>query len=199
MNICIFGDSVTWGAWLPERVAWVDLLRTDLEQRYGRRYSVYNLGIDGDTSRDLLSRFDSEARARRPGLIIIAIGVNDSYYISSPDQPLVSLTEFEANVSSLISQAKALNSQVMLVGLVKGDDSITVPFPGSTTGKCYTKAQVRLYDQRLQQLAKEQQLPFVQVYEQLTDADFVDGLHPNAAGQRKIYEQVRQSLESVLC
>jgi len=32
MNICIFGDSIAWGAWLPFRVSWANLLRNYLEK-----------------------------------------------------------------------------------------------------------------------------------------------------------------------
>lgn len=198
MNICIFGDSVTWGAWLPERVAWVDLLRNSLEKEFAQQYSVYNLGIDGNTSRDLLNRFDVEAKARKPAIIIIAIGVNDSCYLKSVEQPLVEIEEFEKNLKALLVKAQSYTSQVILVGLVKGDDSVTIPFPGSTTGKCYEKSRVQAYDRVVSQLAKQKNLHFVQLSDKLNDQDFIDGLHPNASGHEKIFQSVRQSIKPYL-
>ncbi len=79
-TICIFGDSIIWGAGLPCRVAWVNLLRNYVEIKYGGVVELYDLGIDRDTTEDLLKRFDAENRARRPQVIIFAVGTNDSSY-----------------------------------------------------------------------------------------------------------------------
>ena len=198
MNICIFGDSLTWGAWLKERVAWADLLRNSLEKEFVQKYSVYNLGIDGNTSRDLLNRFDVEANARKPAIIIIAIGVNDSCYLKSVEQPLVEIEQFEKNLNALLVKAQNYTSQVILVGLVKGDDTLTIPFPGSTTGKCYEKSRVQAYDWVVSQLAKQKNLCFVQLSDKLDDQDFIDGLHLNASGHKKIFQAVRQSINPYL-
>jgi lysophospholipase L1-like esterase len=55
-TICVFGDSITWGAYDPERGGWVNRLRNDLEKK---EIESYNLGISGDTTADLLKRFNS--------------------------------------------------------------------------------------------------------------------------------------------
>ena len=97
MNICIFGDSITWGAFLPFRGAWANLLRNYMES-LNKMIAVYDLGVDVDTSNELVKRFNSEARARRPSVTIFAIGVNDSAYRGSRDKPLVPLNQFEENL-----------------------------------------------------------------------------------------------------
>jgi len=38
--------------------------------------SVYNYGFSGNTSKDLLLRFEVETIARKPDVIIFAIGIN---------------------------------------------------------------------------------------------------------------------------
>ena len=68
-RICVFGASVTKGAWDTEMGGWVNRLRLDLEDFKKRKYSVYNLGISGDTTESLLERIDSECKARNSEII----------------------------------------------------------------------------------------------------------------------------------
>ena len=88
-NICVFGDSVTWGAW-DNKGGWVSRLRAFIESG-NRDYFVYNLGVSGDTTKELLGRFDIEAKARSPNIIIFQIGDNDSIFVKSGDKNLVEL------------------------------------------------------------------------------------------------------------
>jgi len=193
VNICIFGDSITWGAFLPFRAGWANLLRNYLESQ-DRRIALYDLGIDGNTSTDLLHRFDTEAAARCPDILIIAIGTNDSGYRQTIDRPLTPLDEFERNIQVLLERAKQLSGKILFVGLVKGDDTLTSPLPRSSTGKFYTKVNLKVYNDKLQKICQEQSVAFVDINGMLADEDFDDGLHPNLGGHQKIFEAVRRSL-----
>src|SRR3989344_2470215 len=193
MNICIFGDSITWGAFLPFRGAWDNLLRNYLES-LNKMIAVYDLGIDADTSYDLVKRFNAEAHARKPSVIIFAIGVNDSAYRGSEDKPLVQLNQFEENLEELIKQAKKYTSTIFFVGPAKGDDSKTKPLVRSTTGKCYSRKNVRIYNDAIKLTCKRNSMSFIEIFELLKNEDFDDGLHPNLGGHQKIFEAVRSAL-----
>ena len=73
-NICIFGDSITWGPRLTFRVAWANLLRNHLEKSATELFRVYDLGVDMDTTRNVLARIEIESTARKPAIIIFNIG-----------------------------------------------------------------------------------------------------------------------------
>ncbi len=191
MNICIFGDSLTWGAFLPFRAGWANLLRNYLESKNDRT-ALYDLGIDGNTTRDVLARFDAEAKARTPQIIMFAVGTNDSLYRKTEDNHEVPLEEFKNNVQQLLDKALALTPKIFFVGLVKGDDSITTPLSRSTTDKCYTKKWIKVYSDAVKGICKERGVEFVEVYDLLKDEDFDDGLHPNIGGHVKIFEAVRR-------
>ena len=85
-QILIYGDSITYGAWDTEQGGWVARLRKFLDNKADEDekyyYLVYNLGISGNNSTDILSRFEFEAkqRVREEGetIIIFALGTNDS-------------------------------------------------------------------------------------------------------------------------
>ena len=60
-TICIFGDSIAWGASDLEFGGWVARLRNYLEtEKYDS--SIYNCSISGDSTQDLLKRFSNETK-----------------------------------------------------------------------------------------------------------------------------------------
>lgn len=198
MNICIFGDSITWGPRLPFRVAWANLLRNHLEKNTDNLYSVYDLGIDGDTTSRVINRFDVEAQSRAPQVIIFNVGTNDSLFRASEDNPETSLIDFELNMQVLIDKARIFTDKIMIVGLVKGSDVLTTPLIQSTTKKSYTKVRIKTYDAKLKDIAQKNKLIFVNINDKLQDNDFDDGLHPNINGHLKIFDTVSKELDAIL-
>lgn len=191
-NVIIFGDSVTWGRGLPARVGWANLLRNDLETRSIGKWSLYDLGIDGDTSKNVLDRFDIESAARNPALILFAVGVNDSAYRRSKDQPIIDTDTYNRNMRTLFHKAVALvgKNNVYAIAPIKGSDEFTMPLPDSTTGKCYKKERVTEYANLLNRICQEEEAGYVRLSTVITDVDFYDGLHPNIEGHRKIYNEI---------
>lgn len=197
-NICIFGDSITWGPRLPFRVAWANLLRNHLEKSTSELFRVYDLGIDMDTTKDLIKRIDIEAIARKPAIIIFNIGANDSLYRTMPENAETTLIEFEKNIELLIDKARQYSERIIVVGLVKGSDKWTTPLIQSTTGKSYTKERTRVYDRKLKEVADKMGVIFADVNDKLNDEDFDDGLHPNANGHIKMFSVIGKVLDPIL-
>ena len=77
-NIIIFGDSITYGACDYEMGGWVNRLRIYFDNNAESKISVFNLGISGEISEEVLTRFDSEFNARydkdKKNVVIFAIG-----------------------------------------------------------------------------------------------------------------------------
>ncbi|MFH1611889.1 MAG: GDSL-type esterase/lipase family protein, partial [bacterium] len=113
-TICIFGDSITWGAYDPENGGWANLLRNDLESK---DIHVYNCGVSGDNTDDLLKRFKVESEAREPDAVMFAIGINDSQYTGERQNSRVPKEKFISNLEKLISQTKETTDKIIFVGL----------------------------------------------------------------------------------
>jgi len=160
--------------------------------------SLYDLGIDKNTTTNLLERLEGEASARKPGLIIFNIGVNDSLFRETENNPETTLDDFEVNMQTLIEKARKFTEQIVILGLVKGSDLLTTPLIQSTTGKSYTKERTKIYDAKLTDIARKNGLTFVDINALLTDVDFDDGLHPNINGHIKIFEKVSRELDKIL-
>ena len=194
MNIIIFGDSITWGAYDPEQGGWATRLRNYFEEKNDT--DVYNLGISGDTTVDLLNRIEVEAKSREPNLIIFAIGINDAQFIHSTNGLHVSLDEFQKNLVKLLSIAKKFTDKVVFVGLTKVDESKTTPIPWNTD-KSYINENIKRLDSLIEKFCEHNKLKFIPMESVVENDDLIDGLHPNTKGHVKIFNRMKSELESM--
>lgn len=199
MSICVFGDSIAWGAYDPENGGWVTLLRNYVEREWERfnNISIYNLGINGDTSSGVLARLPSEISTHGAyGIhgIIYAIGINDSATRQETGDNWVPYDLFVQNIRSLHTQALKHTNKIVFVGLTQVVDSLLSPYPDDPD-KTYAQRSVDKYNQAISQYCLSQNLPFVL----LSNIDLSpDGLHPSTEGHQKIYEVVRPVVEKML-
>ncbi len=114
MNICIFGDSITWGAYDPDGGGWATRIRNYFEAQ-NQDVDVYNLGISGDSTADLINRIEREAKPREPDLIVFAIGINDAQFIHSTGNPRISAAKFQDNLEKILSIAKKFTSNLVVI------------------------------------------------------------------------------------
>lgn len=194
-TICIFGDSITWGAVDPENGGWVAQLRRHFETGNYYDVTVYNQGVCGDSSEDLLIRFNVECIAREPQIIIFAIGTNDSHYTLSKDNPYVSLEKFQKNLVTLVNQAKKISEKIVFVGLTKIDESKMMPTPWETE-KFYDNDNITRYNSVIEKVCAELGLPFVDLLNLLETNDLDDGLHPNSNGHKKMFLRIKEFLQT---
>jgi lysophospholipase L1-like esterase len=188
MQIGIWGDSITYGACDSEALGWVGRLRKSLST--SDEAAVYNFGICGDTTEDLLKRFSIEAAAIEPEIVIFAIGINDSKFPQDKTISLISLDEFKQNMKKLIQQARAHTTEVYLVGATKVDDE-----SARLSGTRFLNDVIQPYNVALREIAEIEKLTFINVFETLDSVtDLADGLHPNAQGYEKMYREITSSL-----
>ena len=192
--INIFGDSIVRGACDSEMGGWANRLQIYLSSKIDDYFEVYNLGIGGDNSEELLTRFSNENASRNPNTILIAIGINDSQYINSKDNPRVPLQKFEQNLMELIKQAKKFTEEIIFVGLTKVDETRLMPVPWDET-KYYDESNGALYNAKIKEICEKNKLLFIPMLDLLSDEDLGDGLHPNSNGHEKIFLRVKDFLE----
>ncbi len=186
MNIVAWGDSITYGEGDSEGLGWIGRIRNELFNDGNHR--VYNRGICGDTTVDVLDRFDVEAKSLEPESILLALGMNDCKFPNGGSENKVSLKDFKHNMMELISKARLHTQKIVIVGIsdVKSEDI------GSTS--LFTKEAIAIFDRVLQEIAVHENLLYVPMRDVLNiDTDLSDGLHPNTQGYEKMYQTIRRS------
>ena len=190
MSICVFGDSTAWGAWDEEKGGWVNRLRLSLESK-NYEPQVYNLAIDGDTSEGVRERFEAEAALREAGIVIIAIGANDSGTDDSGNF-FISAAQFEDNLRALANTANKLGYVMVFLDFENIDESKTNPV--SWANVYYSEEDLDKYSAIMKTVAEESNIYFCSIRGLLTNEDLADGLHPNESGHAKIAETVEKYL-----
>lgn len=205
MNILIFGDSITQGFHDTKMGGWVNRLAIHLMDKevegdqYGD-YSVFNLGIFGDNSADLIKRLPTELATRMDkdgGLVIIAIGTNDSYFSVETRESKISLDEFEKNLRSCVDLAKEKSAKVCLVSPIPVIDKMLQPIPWKTT-HCYSNERLDEYKEIVKKVATKTGCLLIEtqdVFNPNPEDYLPDGVHPNAEGHRLVFERVLKELE----
>lgn len=179
-TILVLGDSLSSGYGIAADESWVALLAKRLEEKaYG--YRVVNASIPGDTSSGGLARLPDLFERHTPKILVIELGGNDGLL----GQPVARLRE---NLTKMIRLAEAGGAKVVLAG-------IEIP---PNYGSAYTKALAKIYPE-LARRFHAALVPFllqgVALHPQLMQADHI---HPNAAGQKIVFENVWNVLSKLL-
>ena len=179
-SIVVLGDSLSSGYGLTAEQSWVAMLADRLKtQGYGAE--VVNASIAGDTSAGGLSRLPQLLERHAPMLVVIELGGNDGLR----GLPIDTLRD---NLASMIEMCRAHGAHVLLVG-------IRIP---PNYGQTYTQALADVYPE----LAKRFDVPLIDfllarvaLHPELMQAD---GIHPNAAGQKILFENVWHAISALL-
>lgn len=191
VSICVFGDSIGEGYYDSEKGGWVSQLSRFLKIPNNNLH-LYNCSISGESTREVLIRFDTEIKAREPKKIIFALGTNDSWHFDGDkNKPNVSLNEFKENLKALISRSKKINAKIIFIGAPKVDESKVMPIPWRKE-IFYDNENIREYNKTLEQICKKYNLKFIETYNLLDNEDFSDGLHPNTKGHTKLFEEIKK-------
>lgn len=194
MAICIFGDSITWGASDSEKGGWAERLKVYFGEKYD--IDIYNLGVSGNTTEDLLARARNELGVREPNIVVFAIGINDAQFIHSINSNRISEDDFRNNIEKLYRIARKFTSKIIFIGLTPVDESKTKPIPWDTD-KTYTNERIKKFDRIIEDFCSENNLKFVPINDSLKNDDLIDGLHPNTQGHIKMFERIKPEIEFI--
>ena len=205
MTILFFGDSITWGAWDTDG-GWVARIKKFVDEKiissnFEYYNDLYNVGISGDNTDDLLNRFDSETKSRieqnEETSFVFAIGVNDSQYVEGEGNR-IAIDKFNDNLKELILKARKYGSKIAFVGLFPTDDSKLNPTPWGDN-KSYKLEYVENYNEVIKNICHLENVDFIDIYSQFINKDYksllIDGLHPNSGGHKQISETILRYLE----
>lgn len=200
LKIIAFGDSLVYGFGDVESGGWVERLRRWWMSPESAGHVVYNLGVRGDRTPQVVQRLEGEfcrrgeLRNRVPDLLILSVGLNDSACVARPNgRNYTDFGKFQAALSYLLDQSQEL-CPVLYVGMVPVDES-KMPFLDCLY---YSHEQQYRYKEATRQACEHHQIPYLDLFDLWTKHSLSwqqerlgpDGLHPNVLGYQTIFQQI---------
>ena len=179
-KILVFGDSLSAGYGIDPRVGWVALLANKLASQ-GYEYQVVNASVSGETTAGGRARLNHVLQLHHPAVLILELGANDGLRG-------LPVSQMRDNLQTMIEAASQAGAGVLLVGM-------QIP---PNYGVEYAAS----FRDTFEQLSRQQKLRFAPFLLEGVALDAalvqVDGLHPTAAAQPRLLENVWQALQPLL-
>lgn len=176
VRICFFGDSLVNGTLDETYLGWPARLCAALPLQV----THYNLGIRGNTSVDILERWETEANRRwKPGpekRLVFSFGTNDC--VLEAGRPRVAVSESVAAAEKILARA----SEVCPV-LFTGPPAVELDDGPASLGR------LAELSQRYAELSRRVHVPYLDLFTATKDSEGWshaaargDGVHPDASG-----------------
>ncbi len=189
IRICFVGDSLVNGTGDETALGWAGRLCA-LANQHGAGITYYNLGIRGNTSRDILERLTltSEVTMRlmnaKEGRVVISCGVNDT--LLEQGSPRIPEKESVSNMQSIIELLEPLYPLLVIGPLPVDDDS--------------QNRRIEQINEKFKDKAEAFNVPFIDVYSTLSKLSVYrealklsDGAHPSSRGYEMIAKVILES------
>lgn len=179
--VLVVGDSLSAAHNIPAASGWVTLLQQRVKQQITPPPAIINASISGETTAGALTRLPGLLEKHRPSVVVIELGGNDALRGLTPAQ-------LRGNLEKMIVASQKAGAKVLLLG-------IDVP---PNYGPAYRQRLRQTYAE----LARQYDVPLlpfllegVALKPNLMQAD---GLHPTAAAQPQVLENVWPLLKPLL-
>jgi lysophospholipase L1-like esterase len=187
-RVACVGDSITFGSGIEDRDK--NSYPAVLEQLLGNGYDVRNFGVSGAT---LQKRGDKpywtqdalkDVAEFNPHIVVIKLGTNDSKPQNWHDAKV-----FEVDLRAMVTHFQQYPEKPQIF--------LCTPVPVHKDNFGIREEIVR--DEivpTVNEVAKRMEVPVIDLYSALKDdrANFPDGVHPNAAGAKKIAQTVASAI-----
>ena len=188
------GEILFTGSSLMEQFPINELLMSN-----GMNQVIYNRGIGGFTTTDMLQHMEEMVFGTEPSRIFINIGTND---IGSPDYQLDTLMERYEEIISRI-QERLPEAEIIMMAYYPVNETDKVPEGewGRTVFVTRTNENIALANEAVERLAAKKGCRFINVNEGLTDErgklkkEFtIEGIHMYANGYQVVLDNLKKYL-----
>lgn len=206
-NYIIIGDSITYGIGDFESGGWAAMFKNYIVKKDNSKECsnyVYVAGFPGATSTDILTKIDSILKSFKheefTNTVILSIGVNDTQEFNGSQKN--SIEQYKANIEKIAKCVMDNNCNMIILGLtrIESDEKFLWKQNKYYDNKIITEYDRDLelilsYDAELEKLCKNNRIKYIAMQDILQKADFIDGLHPNHNGHKKICNYIIESIK----
>ena len=179
-KVLVLGDSLSAAYGIPTDAGWVSLLQQRLLAN-GYAHEIVNASISGETTNGGLSRLPGLMAKHKPDVVVVELGANDGLRGFSVERT-------RASLRSIVDLAQASGARVLLLG-------IKLP---ANYGRVYGEKFHQIY----RDIAAQEDVALVPFFLRGFAEDRrlmqADGVHPSAAAQPLILDNVWETLVPLL-
>lgn len=163
----LMGDSITefWKPTSPD---------------FFNKYPLLDRGISGQTTSQMVLRFDQDVIQLKPSTVVILAGINDIAENTGP----ITLEEIFANIKNMVKKAKENNIKVVLCSVLPANNFYW-------NKKILPADKVIMLNKMINEYATKNKITYVDYYSKMVDDKKglqkiygEDGVHPNAEGYK---------------
>lgn len=181
----VFGDSIVYGVGDTKFGGWVNRLKIYLSKKFNNQY-VFNLGIPGQNSNDILNRIELEIKNRFSKddsfTFIFAFGIKDALLLSENEKHI---EVFENNLKKIINIAQNYSDDIHCLGLL--DVNITKRIN-------YKYESINKIENCIETISAQENVDFIKIRKVISLEDLIDGLHPNINGHKKLKNYIAKKI-----
>ena len=179
-TLLVLGDSLSSGYGLRDDQGWVALLQERL-QNEGHPHRVVNASISGDTTANVLSRLPPALATHQPAIVVVELGGNDGLRA-------LPVSVVRQNLDGILTAIREDGAKILLAGM---------RLPPN-----YGPAYVAAFEELYPALAERHDAALVPFFMDGVAAHAGmmqdDGVHPNAAAQPRLLDNVWPHLTPLL-
>lgn len=203
-NIVFLGDSIT-ALTSRQPVKYPEMIGKALEKKYGDKVTFVNAGKGGDNVQSALKRAETDVLAKKPTLVFINLGVNDSKLVAPEHtRNQIPFDQFTAGYRDLVKLVQEkTGATVVVVGTLACADELTrARAMGGAKKATYfgNPEQLKKYNAAAKEIAAEFKSDYVDLFDLfMAQPDLKalfpgDGVHANQQGQELIAVQLMKYL-----
>ncbi len=164
-------------------------------------YTIYNRGIGGSTTAELLQNMDACIYDLEPGVVLLNIGTND---LNDPACTLEALEEQYAQVVTEIQNRLPQTQICLLAYYPVNPDAANSPHMEAIL-RSRTNEKIRKANERIEAMARRYGIRFLDLNDDITDEKgnlmkevTVEGMHMYANGYRRIWTRLLPVLRELV-
>jgi len=195
-NYIIIGDSITYGIGDFESGGWATMFKNYIvnqdDSKVCNNY-VHIAGFPGATSTDVLNKIDDILQAflhnEFSNVVILSIGVNDTQVFNEGTKN--NIDTYKSNMQKLVNIVINKGCNLVILGLTRIESDEKFLWKPN---KYYDNNIILEYDIDLKKLCGNNKIKYIPMQDVLDKSDFIDGLHPNYNGHKKIFEHIMREV-----
>ncbi len=205
-NYIVIGDSITYGIGDLESGGWSAMLKNYIVNKDDSKMCnnyVHLAGFPGATSTDILNKieyiFNSFKHEEFKNIVILSIGVNDTQEFNGNNKN--SIEQYKSNIEKISKYIMQQDAALIVLGLTRiecDEKFLWKPneYYNNEVISEYDRdlEAILKFDSELEEFCKENKIKYISMQDVLQKDDFIDGLHPNQKGHKKIFERIKKYL-----